>query len=119
MRISYYKKSLILVAIYYIIGFTIWIAFPPTSTPYTPLIVIDDAAIEILLLFLVIIPLSSIIGSYVIGYFLVPVFLFFHVKIYGKKLEYGFQKILFTLISDWIVHNKNIPGKNTQNIFPT
>lgn len=90
MRMSYYKIPLILVAIYYIIGLIMWIAFPPTSTPYTPLIVIDDAAIEILLLFLVIYPLSSILGTYIIGYLLVPVFLFFHVKIYGKKLEYGF-----------------------------
>lgn len=89
MQISYYKKPLILVAIYYIFGFTIWIVSPPTSTPYTPLIVIDDAVIETLLLLVVIYPLSSIIGSYLIGYLLVPIFLFIHVKIYGKKLEYG------------------------------
>jgi len=70
-----------------------WIAFPPNSTPYTPLIVIDDAAIQILLLFIVLVPLSSILGTYIIGYLLVPVFLLFHVKIYGKKLEYGFVDI--------------------------
>lgn len=92
MQISYYKKPLILVAFYYIFGFIVWIVSPPTSTPYTPLIVIDDAAIEILLLLVVIYPLSSIIGSYLIGYLLVPIFLFIHVKIYGKKFEYGIME---------------------------
>jgi hypothetical protein len=89
MQISYYKKPILVFLITFLVGILIFILFPPNSTPYTILIPIDDATIEILML-LIIYPISGLLGSFLIGYILVPIILSIHVKIWGRKLEYGF-----------------------------
>jgi hypothetical protein len=92
MSLLYYKKPLIILAITFLVAALILLIFPPNSTPYTPLIPFDDAIIEIRLLF-IIYPLSGIIGTFLLGYILAPIFMFFHVKIFGRKLEYGIQEL--------------------------
>ena len=91
MRFSYYKKPILVFSITLLVGILIFILFPPDSTPYTILIPIDDATIEILML-LIIYPVSGLIGAFLIGYILIPLIMLIHVKIWGRKLEYGFIK---------------------------
>ena len=92
MSISYYKKPLIILAITFLVAALILLLFPPNSTPQTPLIIFDDAIIENNLL-IIIYPLSGILGTFLLGYFLAPIFMVFHVKIFGRKLEYGIQEV--------------------------
>lgn len=92
MQFSYYKKPIIISIVSLAISILIFIFNPPDSTPYTPLIPVDDAVFEILIL-LIILPITGILGSFIIGYLLVPIYLFVHVKIIGRKLEYGFLEM--------------------------
>jgi hypothetical protein len=89
MRFSYYKKPILLFLITLSVGILIFIISPPDSTPYTILIPIDNATIEILML-LLIYPVTGILGAFLIGYILIPIIILIHVKIWGRKLEYGF-----------------------------
>jgi len=92
MSISYYKKPLIILAITFLFAALLLLISTPDSTPQTPLIIFDDANIENDLL-IIIYPLSGILGTFILGYVLAPIFMFIHVKIFGRKLEYGFQEV--------------------------
>ena len=92
MQFSYYKKPIIISIVSLAISILIFIFNPPDSTPYTPLIPVDDAVFEILIV-LIILPITGILGSFIIGYLLVPIYLFVHVKIIGCNLEYGFLEM--------------------------
>lgn len=89
MSISKYKKPLILVGIYYVFGTILFFSFPPEASRYTLLLPIGNGGTQMFLMFIIFFPLSAIIGSFVIGYILVPIFLFLHVKLFGRNLEYG------------------------------
>ena len=51
-----------------------------------------DIGIEVGLIFILIIPCSSIIGLFIGGYLFAPLFLYVHKKIFGKKVEYGIHE---------------------------
>ena len=47
------------------------------------------------LIFIIIIPVSSLVGYLFGGYVLSPVFLYFHVKLFKKRVDYGIQENKF------------------------
>jgi hypothetical protein len=89
MKISDYKIPIILFIATYLIAIIIFLVAPPNSTPYTPLIPIDNAVFEIFTA-LIIYSVTGILGAFLLGYVLAPIFLFIHVKLIGRKLQYGF-----------------------------
>ena len=93
-----YKKTLIIILVYCVLllslaGYAISRATPEAlEISLTPLIPVSNQYIEIALIFLVICPISALLGSLIEGYLLAPTFLFIHKKIFGSKLLYGIQE---------------------------
>ncbi|MFX0106636.1 MAG: hypothetical protein ACFE75_14270, partial [Candidatus Hodarchaeota archaeon] len=101
-RIKKYRNSLILYS-FYVIFWIIIIGIlrtlfksvaPIRLTPFLPL---GDLFLELALIFIIILPLSALIGLIIGGYLITPIILYFHKKIYGLKKYYGIQ---FELRSD-------------------
>ncbi|MHA2290447.1 MAG: hypothetical protein ACXABG_16800 [Promethearchaeota archaeon] len=63
------------------------ISIPGQNLSY--FIPLRDIGIEVGLIFILIIPFSSIIGLFIGGYLFAPLFLYFHKKIFAKRVEYG------------------------------
>jgi hypothetical protein len=61
------------------------------STYLTPHIPIYNLYAQIALIFLVLVPISALIGGLIGGYFLAPTLLFIHKNIFGRKMLYGIQ----------------------------
>lgn len=62
------------------------------SWPLTPLIpFLGNAILEMGLILLLILPLSSVIGVLIGCYALSPIFLFLHKRFYGSQMSYGIQ----------------------------
>ena len=88
---SKYSKPIIIYIFYCIFIIILSIAlskFLP-SLNLTYFIPISDIGIEIGLIFIVILPLSSILGVLIGGYVFAPILLFTHKRIFGSKVEYG------------------------------
>ncbi|MFX0059370.1 MAG: hypothetical protein ACFE85_06900 [Candidatus Hodarchaeota archaeon] len=88
-------KYLVLLYIFYIVLWVIIISimrlifredFPIALSRFVPF---DSVFNELAFLFIIIIPVSSIIGFVLGGYFLTPVVIYIHKKIFGKKMFYG------------------------------
>ena len=95
-RISKYRNLLILY-IFYIVFWIIIIGIlselfkPPTRIALTNFIPFDDIFLELGFIFIIILPLSALIGLIIGGYFITPIILYFHKRIYGSKKYYGIQ----------------------------
>jgi hypothetical protein len=96
MGISRYK-ILITVFLLYIIFWIIIISvleiiFKPTlPLALTRFIPLDDVLLELGVIFIIILPLSSLAGLVIGGYLIAPFILILHKKIYGSKMYYGIQ----------------------------
>jgi len=93
-----YLKPLTLFLIYcilWLIFSTILYLLIPKGTQLTQYLKINSIGIEMGLIFIIIIPASSLIGYLVGGYVLSPVFLYFHVKLFKKRVDYGIQENKF------------------------
>ena len=88
---SKYSKPIIIYIFYciFIIILSILLSRYIPGFNLTYFLPISDIGIEIGLIFIVILPLSSILGVLVGGYILAPIFLFIHKRIFGSKVEYG------------------------------
>jgi len=64
----------------------------PKGTHLTQYLNINSIGTEMGLIFILIIPASSIVGYLFGGYVFSPVFLYFHVKIFGKRVDYGIRE---------------------------
>ena len=88
---SKYSKPIIIYIFYcifmIILSITLSKYFPGLNLTY--FLPISDIGIEIGLIFIVILPLSSILGVLIGGYVFAPIFLFTHKRIFGSKVEYG------------------------------
>jgi len=88
---SKYSKSIIIYIFYCIFIIILSIALskflPGLNLSY--FIPLSDIGIEIGLIFIVFLPLSSILGVLIGGYVFAPILLFTHKKIFGFKVEYG------------------------------
>lgn len=88
---SKYSKP-ILYFIFYCIFIIILSIVLSISIPHlnlTYFIPIRDIGIEVGLIFLLILPISSILGVLIGGYLFAPLFLYAHKKVFGKRVEYG------------------------------
>ena len=95
---SKYSKP-ILYFIFYCIFILILSIVLSISIPHlnlTYFIPIRDIGIEVGLIFLLILPISSIIGVLIGGYLFGPLFLYAHKKIFGRRVEYGIYEKDFT-----------------------
>jgi len=70
-----------------ILSIVLSISIPHLNLTY--FIPIRDIGIEVGLIFILILPFSSILGLLIGGYLFAPLFLYVHKKIFGKKVEYG------------------------------
>ncbi|MFX1375775.1 MAG: hypothetical protein ACFFA0_08190 [Promethearchaeota archaeon] len=97
MGISKYKISLI-AFLYISIVITILIfliyevGYNSKGGKITPLIPIENYAIEKLIITLILYPLAAIIGAILGGYLFSPLFLIFYKKIFGRKMIFGIQE---------------------------
>lgn len=96
MKLSKYKTLIILFFLYIlfwiIIISVLKILFQPAiPIALTRLIPLDDVLLELGIIFIISLPLSSLIGLIVGGYLIAPIILYLHKKIYGSKMHYGIQ----------------------------
>jgi len=96
MSISKYKKLIILFSVYIVF----WIivisileilfrpAIPIALTRFVPL---NDILLELGIIFIIILPLSALIGLLIGGYLISPIILYLHKKLYGSRMHYGIQ----------------------------
>ncbi|MFX0155511.1 MAG: hypothetical protein ACFE9Q_13395 [Candidatus Hodarchaeota archaeon] len=61
---------------------------PIALTRFVPL---NDVLLELALIFIIILPLSSLFGLLIGGYLITPIILYIHKKFYGSKMYYGIQ----------------------------
>ncbi|NVM37378.1 MAG: hypothetical protein HWN81_17410 [Candidatus Lokiarchaeota archaeon] len=90
-------RNLIILYLFYVIFWIIIIAIlrnlyrPAAPMALTRFIPINDLFLELGIIFIVILPLSGIIGLIIGGYIISPLILYLHKKIYGSKRHYGIQ----------------------------
>jgi len=95
-KILRYRNLIILFILYCVFWAVVVVTLrlilkPSDRISLTRLIPLDDVLIELAFIFSFILPLSSVIGIFIGGYFIAPLILFLHKKIYGSKMYYGFQ----------------------------
>ncbi len=96
MNLARYKRALVIFVIYVIVFIlmgTSSLIEPMGGEQLSPIIPGDNWGIELFFLFGLFVPLAAVIGTIVLGYVFVPIFLFFHKKFIGAKTEYGIQNI--------------------------
>ena len=94
---SKYKNLLIYYVLYIIFWFVLTyilrnIIFPKgTPVALTRFIPVDDVLIELIMVFVLILPISGIIGTFLGGYILAPIIMVFHKSFYRSTKFYGIQ----------------------------
>ncbi len=105
MKTSKYKRSIIIFCIYCVFWIALSIAISRIlgfGQNLSPLIPFSDAGMEVGLISILLLPLSSIIGMLVGGYLFSPIFLYLHAKTFRNRYEYGiyikpeYKKFKFT-----------------------
>ncbi len=88
---SKYSKPILYFIVYciFILILSVVLSISIPHQDLTKFIPIRDIGIEVGLIFILILPFSSIIGLLIGGYLFAPLFLFIHKKVFGKKVEYG------------------------------
>ena len=94
---SKYKSALIVILGYYVL--LLCLSYYVSSNELfddpiylTPLIPSNDMYVQVNLILLVFVPISSVIGGLVGGYLLGPILLFLHKSIFGAKYSYWIQE---------------------------
>lgn len=94
MRNSKYKK-LILLFVVYIVFWVVTISILEIlfidTIDLSRFFLIDDFLVELGIIFIIIFPLSALIGLFIGGYFISPIVLFLHKKLFGSSMYYGVQ----------------------------
>ncbi len=96
-KLSRYKNLIILYALYIIFWFVLIailrIFFFPEGAPFalTRFIPISDALIEIAIVFVLILPISGLIGTIVGGYVISPLIMVFYKGLFMSKKYYCIQ----------------------------
>ncbi|UCD01485.1 MAG: hypothetical protein JSV23_00200 [Promethearchaeota archaeon] len=90
MKESKYRKSLIIFCVYCIfwLGMSVAISILVDQN-LTPLIPFSDPGMEVGMISILLLPVSSIIGMLIGGYLFGPLFLYSHIKIFRNRYEYG------------------------------
>ena len=96
-KLSRYRNLLIYYVLYIIFWFILTsilrsVIFPEgTPVALTRFIPVDDVLVELILVFVLILPLSGIIGTFLGGYILSPIIMFLHKSFYRSSKFYGIQ----------------------------
>ena len=96
-KLSRYRNLLISYFLYIIFWFILTyilrnILFPDgTPVALTRFIPVDDVLIELIMVFVLILPISGIIGTFLGGYILSPIIMVFHKSFYRSSKFYGIQ----------------------------
>ncbi|MFW9881637.1 MAG: hypothetical protein ACFFG0_51890, partial [Candidatus Thorarchaeota archaeon] len=96
MTISKYKKLIILFCVY-IVFWIILISVleilfkPEIPIALTRFLPLHDILLELGMIFIIVLPLSALIGLIIGGYFISPIILYLHIKFFGSKMYYGIQ----------------------------
>jgi len=88
--VTYFLYTIFWIVIVLILRFIFKPTAPIALSRFIPL---DDVFIEVAFVFIIIFPLSGLIGLLLGGYLITPIILYFHKKIYGSKMHYGIQHI--------------------------
>jgi len=64
---------------------------PEIPIALTRILPLDDALLELGIIFIIILPLSPLIGLIIGGYLISPIIIYLHKKFYGSKMHYGIQ----------------------------
>ena len=94
---SKYKNLLIYYVLYIIFWFILTSILRSVIFPYgtpvslTRFIPVDDVLVELILVFVLILPLSGIIGTFLGGYILSPIIMVLHKSFYSSSKFYGIQ----------------------------
>jgi len=97
VKLSRYKNLIILYALYIVFWFVLIailrILFFPEGAPFalTRFIPISDALIEVAIVFVLILPISGLIGTIVGGYVISPIIIVLHKGFFRSKKYYGIQ----------------------------
>lgn len=92
MKKSIYTKSLIIFSVYCLFWVSISIAMTRIlgyGQNLSPIIPFKDIGLEIGFISILFLPLASISGALVGGYLFTPLFLYFHMKIFKNRYQYG------------------------------
>ncbi|MFX1418224.1 MAG: hypothetical protein ACFE9N_04800 [Promethearchaeota archaeon] len=96
MNFSKYKK-LIIAFVVYVVFWIILISVlevlfrPEIPLALTRLLPLDDILLQLGMIFIIILPLSALIGLIIGGYLISPIILYLHTKFFGSKMYYGIQ----------------------------
>ncbi len=96
MKISMYKNQIILYIGYIVFWIVIISILETLFRPVDPIdlsrfVPIDDVLLELGIIFVIVLPLSALIGLLIGGYLISPIVLFLHKKLYGSSMFYGIQ----------------------------
>ncbi|MFX0033910.1 MAG: hypothetical protein ACFE9C_06495 [Candidatus Hodarchaeota archaeon] len=92
MKKSKYAKSLIIFSVYSLFWVGISIAMTRIlgyGRDLSPIIPFEDIGLEIGFISILFLPLASIIGALLGGYLFTPLFLYFHMKVFRNRYQYG------------------------------
>lgn len=90
-------RNLLIIYLCYIIFWIIMISIlrvlfkPAVTIALTRFLPLNDILLELGLIFIIILPLSALIGLIIGGYLITPIILYFHKRIYSSKRFYGIQ----------------------------
>ena len=96
-KIARYRKYLIIYFVYIvfwiILTFILRSIIFPVGTPIslTRFIPVDDVLVELILVFVLLLPISGIIGTFLGGYILSPIIMVLHKNFYKSSKFYGIQ----------------------------
>lgn len=99
-KLSRYRNLLISYVLYIIFWFILTyflrnIMFPDgTPVALTRFIPVDDALVELIMVFVLILPISGVIGTILGGYIISPIIMVFHKSFYRSSKFYGIQSEL-------------------------
>jgi len=95
-KVSRYRNLIILYILYCVFWVIVVVILREIFKPAAPIaltrfVPLNDVLIELLMIFIFILPISGIIGVILGGYIITPLILFLHKKIIGSKMYYGIQ----------------------------
>ncbi|MFX0003436.1 MAG: hypothetical protein ACFFAA_05940 [Promethearchaeota archaeon] len=96
MSFSKYKKLIVLFTIYIVFWIIVISILENLFRPAIPIalsrfVPLDDILLELGFIYIIILPLSALVGLLIGGYLISPIILYLHKKLYGSKMYYGIQ----------------------------
>ncbi|MFX0040354.1 MAG: hypothetical protein ACFFCY_07405 [Promethearchaeota archaeon] len=96
MNFSKYKKLIVLFIVYIVFWIIIVSILEILFRPSIPIalsrfVPLNDILLELGFIFIIVLPLSALVGLLIGGYLISPIIIYLHKKLYGSKMYYGIQ----------------------------